>query len=110
MNIEFTDEFEEWFNSLADKPRKRVTKIVDMLDMMGQGLLGTKYAKSIVGSENLFELVIQVGGQPYRILYGLINASVILLLIGANKKGDDRFYKREIPCAEAMILDWISKQ
>jgi len=61
-NIEFTDEFEEWFNSLADKPRKRVTKIIDMLDMMGQGLLGTKYAKSIVGSENLFELVIQVGG------------------------------------------------
>jgi len=109
MDIEFTDDFEKWFNSLAEKPRKRATKIIDMLEMMGQGLLGTKYAKSIVGSENLFELVIQAGGQPYRVLYGVINDVAILLLIGGNKKGDNRFYKREIPRAEALLSDWTNE-
>lgn len=109
MDIEFTDEFEEWYVDLGSKRQERVTKIVDMLDMMGQGLLGTKYAKKIVNSESLFELVIQISGQPYRVLYGL-TADVAVLLIGANKKGDDRFFQREVPRAEAMLEQWLEAQ
>jgi hypothetical protein len=106
MKIEFSDDFERWFGSLTDKPKKRIVKIVDMLEMMGQGLLGTKYAKSIVNSADLFELVIQVSGQPYRVLYGIIAEDGAVLLIGGNKKGDDRFYDREVPRAEAMLARW----
>lgn len=85
MRVEFSNEFEDWFNALNQKTNERVVKIIDMLEMMGQGLVGTKYAKSIVGSRDIFELVIQTSGQPYRVLYGLINESAVVLLIGGNK-------------------------
>lgn len=106
MDIKLTDDFEQWFNGLSSKARARIAKIVDMLEMMGQGLLGTKYAKSIVGSDGLYELVIQISGEPYRVLYGEITDDEVVLLIGGNKKGDDRFYEREIPRAEAALEEW----
>jgi hypothetical protein len=109
VNIEFTDEFEVWFVALSRKKQKRVAKIIDMLEMMDQGLLGTRYAKSIVGTDGLFELVIQISGQPYRILYATVSDHGVVLLIGGNKKGDDRFYQREIPRAEALLLRWLEE-
>lgn len=110
MDIKLTAEFEQWFNELSPKTQKRVAKIVDMLEMMGQGLLGTKYAKSIVGADEIFETVVQVSGQPYRVLYGEIADDEVVLLIGGNKKGDDRFYKREVRRAEAMLEEWAEDQ
>lgn len=105
MQIELTDEFEDWYAALGDKQRERITKIVDMLQMKGRGLLGTKYAKAIVGSKSVFELVIQISGQPFRVLYGYVGDGAVLL-IGGNKKGDDRFYQREVPRAERLLENW----
>ena len=46
------------------------------------------------------ELRVQVGGDPYRIFYVFDPRRTAILLIGGNKVGDDRFYKRMVPVAD----------
>ena len=43
-------------------------------------------------------------GQPYRILYAFDPAREALLLLGGNKSGDKRWYRKAIPRAEAIFV------
>ena len=45
----------------------------------------------------------QYRGEPYRILYAFDPKREALLLIGGNKAGDKRWYKRMIPLAEKIF-------
>ena len=78
---------------------------VGLLENVGP-FLGRPYADTLRGSSlpNLKELRVQHQGQPYRILYAFDPAREALLLLGGNKSGDKRWYRKAIPRAEAIFV------
>jgi hypothetical protein len=49
---------------------------------------------------NLKELRIQVGGDPWRILFAFNKQRQAVLLVGGNKRGDKRWYETNVRIAE----------
>jgi hypothetical protein len=103
-NVEFTDEFREWFEvDLSSTEQESVARVVDMLEAAGP-LLKFPYCSGIVGSKFsiMRELRIQHEGRPYRVLYAFDPRRSALLLLGGDKTGDGRWYEKTIPKADAL--------
>lgn len=100
-DVEFTDEFEEWWDSLADQAQRDVGVSVDLLEARGPSL-PFPYSSGIHGSkhEHMRELRVQSGGNPIRVFYAFDPRRAAILLIGGDKTGNDRFYQQQIPLAD----------
>jgi hypothetical protein len=107
-NVEHTDEFGEWWQGLTDDVQESVDAIVLLLRQLGPQL-PFPYSSKISSSSvtHLRELRIQHRGNPYRILYAFDPRRAAILLIGGNKKGDDRWYETFIPIAERLYTDHL---
>jgi hypothetical protein len=55
------------------------------------------------------ELRVQSGGKPIRIFYAFNPTRTAILLIGGNKTGDKRFYKKMIPVADRLYDEHIAE-
>ncbi len=99
--IEFTDEFGKWWDSLTEAEQESVTFGVDLLTELGPSL-SRPYADTLQGSHypNMKELRIQHEGRPYRVLYAFDPRRVGLLLLGGDKTGNANWYVEAIPKAE----------
>lgn len=99
--VEFTDEFETWWDDLEEDAQDAIDVSVQLLEAKGP-TLGFPHTSDINGSKhgNMRELRIQVGGEPYRVFYAFDPRRTGILLIGGNKVGDDRFYERMVPIAD----------
>ncbi|PTR18550.1 MULTISPECIES: type II toxin-antitoxin system RelE/ParE family toxin [unclassified Pseudomonas] len=102
-DVEYTDEFGDWWGNLNEKEQACVSASVDLLELIGPGL-GFPHSSDIKGSRhgNLRELRIQHGGRPYRVLYAFDPRRFALLLIGGDKTGQDRWYEVHVPMAEKL--------
>lgn len=102
--VSASEEFRAWFEAQDKALRRVVTAHVGLLEEYGPQL-GRPYADTLEGSslKNLKELRVQHQGNPYRILYAFDPKRQALLLVGGNKAGDKRWYKRMIPVAEAIF-------
>jgi hypothetical protein len=109
-NIEFTDEFGAWWDSLTEKEQEDVRAVVVTLREKGPSL-GRPQVDSAKGSKhhNLKELRIQHAGKPYRVLFIFDPRRVALLLVGGCKAGNDRWYEQFVPIADR-IYDEHLKQ
>ncbi len=102
--VEVTEEFRTWYEVELDAPEQEsVFRVVSMLEDVGPSLR-FPMTSGIVGSRfsHMRELRIQHEGRPYRILYAFDPRRMALLLLGGNKTGDDRWYDRMIPKADAL--------
>ena len=102
-NVEYTDEFGKWWDTLAESEQESVDASVRLLENMGPRLpfphsSGVK--KSRQG--HMRELRIQHAGKPYRVLYAFDPRRVAILLIGGTKVGTDRWYDENIPIADRL--------
>jgi len=99
--VEFTDEFEEWWDDLTEAVQDAIDRSVHLLEARGPSL-PHPHSSGINGSRhgNMRELRVQVGGEPYRIFYAFDPRRAAILLIGGNKTGDDDFYERMVPQAD----------
>jgi hypothetical protein len=103
-----TAEFEEWFNTLSDDDTDAVIRTVGLLEARGV-TLGHPYTSALHGTRHpLRELRVQSQGHPLRILYAFDPARQAVLLLGGDKTGDDRFYERMIPRAEALWEGYLA--
>ncbi len=50
----------------------------------------------------MMELKVQCQGHPVRILYAFDPRRIAILLCGGDKKGDDRWYKKNVPIADEL--------
>ena len=68
--IEYTDEFENWWSVLNQQEQMSVDSGVELLERLGT-TLGYPYSSDIYGSRHshMRELRIQHKGRPFRILY-----------------------------------------
>ncbi|MFH2007672.1 MAG: type II toxin-antitoxin system RelE/ParE family toxin [bacterium] len=101
--VEFTDEFGTWWDTLADAEQESVAASVGLLEARGP-VLPYPHSSGIEGSKHghMRELRVQHQGRPIRVFYAFDPRRVALLLIGGDKTGDDRFYERMIPIADRL--------
>lgn len=73
--------------------------------------LGFPHSSGIEGSKHshMRELRVQSGGRPLRIFYAFDPRRMAILLIGADKTGDDRFYDVYIPIADRLYDDYLDE-
>jgi hypothetical protein len=108
--VEYTDEFGKWWDSLTEDEQDSVRDVVALLRERGP-LLGRPYADTLQGSKlvNLKELRIQHQGRPYRLLFIFDRRRVALLLVGGDKTGNDRWYEEVIPRAEQIYERFLKE-
>jgi hypothetical protein len=105
--VEFTDEFGAWWESLPESVQDSIARDVELLRAIGPGL-GRPRVDTIKGSKfaNMKELRTQHAGEPYRTFDPRRCA---ILLIGGNKTGDDRFYEHYVPIADKLYEDYLEE-
>ena len=101
--VEFTTEFEDWWNSLSEDEQADVNAKVILLQKLGPSL-PRPHADLIHSSRhaNMKELRIQYSGRPYRVLFAFDPRRCAILLIGGDKTGNDRWYEEFIPVADGL--------
>ena len=109
-DIEYTDEFEEWWITLTEDEQIDVDAVITLLEIKGSQL-GFPHSSGIAASQynHMRELRIQHKGEPYRILYAFDPRRVAILLIGGNKGGDDRWYDTFIPIADKLYREHLGE-
>jgi hypothetical protein len=100
-DVEYTDEFGEWFRALTDDERNSIVPIVGLVESLGPNV-PFPYSSGINSSRHshMRELRIQHQGDPYRILYAFDPRRTAVLLIGGDKTGNDRWYDQFVPIAD----------
>jgi hypothetical protein len=101
--VEYTDEFGAWWETLEESQQEDVEATVTELERRATSL-PYPYSSKVTSSKysHMRALRIQSSGQPLRIFYAFDPRRVAMLLIGGNKKGDDLFYERMVPLADAL--------
>jgi len=98
-DVEYTDQFGEWWDSLTAEEQEGVAAEVGLLRERGP-MLGRPHADTVRGSRhpNMKELRIQHAGNPYRVLFAFDPRRSAILLVGGEKTSDERgWYARFIP-------------
>ena len=103
VEIEFTDEFERWWETLDAETQDSIAFAVRLLEEKGTNLR-SPHSSGINGSRHgrMRELRVQHQGQPYRILYAFDPRKVAVLLLGGDKTGNDRWNEENVPTADRL--------
>ena len=98
--VEFTDEFEEWWHTLTETEQGKVDARVNLLMERGPNL-GFPFSSQVKSSRfpEMRELRAQAGGDPLRMLYAFDPRRTAILLVAGDKTGDDRWYDTNVPIA-----------
>ena len=101
--VEFSDEFGEWWDNLTAAEQKSVDFTVSLLQAVGP-TLKMPHSSGVAMSrhEHMRELRIQHQGRPYRVLYAFDPRRAAMLLIGGGKTGNNRWYEEYVPLADAI--------
>ena len=109
-DVEYTDEFGHWWESLADDEQESLAVSVELLRCLGPNL-PRPHSDTIKGSKhsNMKELRTQHRGHPLRTFYAFDPRRSAILFIGGDKTGDDRFYDRMIPLADRLYDEYLEE-
>jgi hypothetical protein len=101
--VEFTDQFEEWWNGLEETEQIKIDAAVRMLEEYGPDL-PLPLSSGVNGSRHshMGELRVQIHGKPYRVLYAFNPKRVAILLLGGDKTGDEHWYEIHVPRADTL--------
>jgi len=101
FEVEYTDEFAGWWDTLTEDEQNSVDAGVELLEAFGPRLPFPQ-SSGVESSRHshMRELRIQHRGRPFRVLYAFDPRRVALLLIGGDKTGDRRWYERYVPIAD----------
>jgi hypothetical protein len=102
--VEYTDEFGEWWNKLTADEQTALDMGVRLLEQFGPQL-PRPFADNVKGSRhaNMKELRTQCKGRPLRTFFAFDPRRSAILLIGGDKTGDDRFYEQMVPVADSLF-------
>lgn len=107
--IEYTDEFELWWDELDEEDQERVQVAAEILELTGPAL-GRPLVDTLNGSRlpNLKEL--RPRGGHLRVLFAFDPRRVAVLLLGGDKSGRwSDWYVEAIPAAEARYDEHLAQ-
>jgi len=98
--VEYTDQFGDWFAGLSRKAQRIVTAAVEILEDEGPGL-GRPLVDTIKGSRHANMKELRPRGGNLRILFAFDPRRMAILLIGGDKTGRwAAWYREFIPIAD----------
>jgi hypothetical protein len=102
--VEFTPEFEAWWNTLSESEQGKVDARVRLLMEHGPNL-GFPFSSRVKSSRfpEMRELRAQAGGDPLRMLYAFDPRRTAILLVAVDKTGDDRGYEINVLIADRLF-------
>lgn len=102
--IEFTDEFEDWWGSLSEDEQEVISAKVDLLEERGP-TLSRPHADVIASSRhaNMKELRGKVEARHLRVLFAFDPRRAALLLIGGDKTDNPKWYEEFVPIADGLF-------
>ena len=108
--VEYTDEFGQWWQQLSEGQQDAVAARVELLMELGPNL-PYPYSSDIRGSRHgvMRELRAQSGGRPIRVFYAFDPRRTSILLIGGDKTGNDRFYEEYVPVADDLYDEHLEE-
>ena len=107
--VEYTDEFEAWWDDLDVDVREAIGSAVDVLERLGPGC-GRPLVDTIKGSRhaNMKELRPPAGN--VRILFAFDPRRTAILLLGGDKTNRwHRWYRDMIPVADALYDKYLDE-
>lgn len=109
-NVEYTDEFGDWWAALNAQEQVSVAASVELLEHFGMRL-PFPHSSAIHGSKHghMRELRVQHQGRPFRVLYAFDPRRSAILLIAGDKTGDKRWYATHIPIADRLYDDHLQQ-
>lgn len=109
-DVEYTDEFGDWWAGLSEKEQESVAASVRLLEERGP-MLGFPHSSAINGSRHghMRELRTQHEGRPFRTLYAFDPRRAAILLIGGDKTGQDRWYDVYVPLADRLYDEHLEQ-
>ncbi len=107
--IEYTDEFGDWWSALSEEEQVSIAASVQLLEACGPHL-GYPHSSGINGSRHshMRELRTQHAGRPLRTLYAFDPRRNAILLLGGDKTGDDRWYAVHVPTADRLYDEHLA--
>ena len=108
--VEYTGNFEMWWETLSVREQSAVAARVELLEEQGPNL-PFPYTSNITRSRHgvMRELRAQSGGRPLRVFYAFDPRRTSILLIGGDKTGNDRFYEEYVPIADALYDEHLNE-
>lgn len=108
--VEATNEFKEWWDTLAESVQDSISAVVAFLEERG-AMLSFPYSSAISNSRHshMRELRIQHRGNPIRIFYAFDPRRHAILLIGGDKTGKDRFYEEYVLIADCLYDEYLEE-
>ncbi len=108
--VEYTDEFGQWWQTLSERQQDDVVARVELLIAYGPKL-PYPYSSDVRGSRHgvMRELRTQSGGRPLRVFYAFDPRRTSILLIGGDKSGNDRFYEEYVPVADHLYDEHLEE-
>lgn len=108
--VEYTDEFEEWWLTLTEAEQVDISASVYLLEQRGPNL-GFPHSSGVSDSKHshMRELRTQHSGRPYRSLYAFDPRRAAILLIGGDKTGKNRWYETHIPIADKLYDEHLEQ-
>jgi hypothetical protein len=102
-DVEYTDEFGRWWDTLTEAEQESVDVSVRLLEAMGPQL-PFPHSSGVNGSRHghMRELRVQHAGRPYRVLYAFDPKRAAILLLGGDKTGNKRWYEVHVPLADRL--------
>jgi hypothetical protein len=108
--VEYTDEFSEWWDTLSLEEQEAIEFSVGLLENVGPSLPYPQ-SSAVKSSKHskMRELRSQCGGEPLRTFYTFDFRRAAILLIGGNKTGNDRFYEEYVPIADKIYDQYLKE-
>lgn len=101
-DVQFDEDFAAWLLGQEADLRNAIIAHANLLREHGPQL-GRPFVDTLEGSDfpNMKELRVQFQGDPWRILFAFDPNRAAILLVGGNKRGDKRWYKKHLRIADA---------
>ena len=108
-NVEVTDEFRTWWDSLGIRDQRAVAKVVDALVQRGPRLQ-YPHSSGIKGSRHPHMRELRVRTRPpIRVLYAFDPYRTAILLTAGRKTDSERFYREYTRRADAIYDEYIGE-
>lgn len=109
-DVEYTDEFGQWWAELSQDEQESVAASVRLLEERGP-TLGFPHSSGIHGSKHghMRELRTQHDGHPLRTLYAFDPRRSAILLVGGDKTGDEHWYETHVPIADRLYDEHLEQ-
>lgn len=105
--VEYTDQFESWWDELTDDERERVTAAVELLEEYGPSL-GRPTVETLQGSRHPNMKELRPRGGHLRVLFAFDPRRTAILLCGGDKSGAwSAWYEEAIPIADQLYEDHL---